>query len=137
MWYDKAGNNVILQIEESHFEVRKKWHQVARFRLIYFSEKFAYCLKLHQEFIFEKLKLKSAIVHLNGFKEFIIELSRNMIFKKELSSSNSPWPVMWNLLIFREKVAPKIAFHSVEKREIRCHAKFFSSNQLRVKFFSK
>ena len=27
--------------------------------------------------------------------------------------------------------------HSVEKREIHCHAIFFSSNQLRVKFFSK
>ena len=26
--------------------------------------------------------------------------------------------------------------HSVEKREIHCHAKFFSSNQLIVKFFS-
>ena len=26
---------------------------------------------------------------------------------------------------------------SVEKRDIHCHAKFFSSNQLRVKFFSK
>ena len=27
--------------------------------------------------------------------------------------------------------------HSVEKREIHCHANYFSSNQLRVKFFSE
>ena len=31
----------------------------------------------------------------------------------------------------------KLTLHSVEKREIHCHAIFFSSNQFRLKFFSK
>ena len=31
----------------------------------------------------------------------------------------------------------KVCLQIVEKQEIHCHAKFVSSNQLRVKFFSK
>ena len=44
---------------------------------------------------------------------------------------------IWFHEIFSSNQKTQFARHSVEKREIHCHAKFFSSNQLRVKFFSK
>ena len=99
-------------------------------------------IRMNFEFVLplqgEKLKKNHSLFTLNWFdgKHFAWQRIQcgKVILKifRELNSSVKT-------LFWRENVVFSVKFeiHSVENREIHCHAKFFSSNQLRVNSFSK
>ena len=88
--------------------------------------------------------LVTTLVHSFEVMETQCEKTRNLLWhilnknfvKASFSTFQAKEQKNWFHEIFFHEMRVNFS-HSVEKRKIHCHAKFFSSNQLRVKLFSK